>query len=321
MDEVVTQDVELETLDEKEREAFWDARVQEYFDGLKTKELRLEAPPILAPTDDFTATIISGGGSYSLKSISQGQGHAGPEYRMLDLQTNRPVRLTDFITAGSKIRYQGTFYIDRYADLVDLSNPTVLYPNPNHSWDGSDNTHVGGTGQGGTGNGARWRSNIWSNHFLYMNLYEAGRTGSSITDVQRLKYNWRTKHRKNGGAGISSRCELYCIIQTGSSVRRLRWESGATPDGFSGTGYDDTAGSSRWGNAVDNGSLVPYGYNTTWYGGSMGGYPGDAAMWAEIKEHIALGMLGGFVQTTGTVDGYSSWLTRVSVDLDFTIQY
>lgn len=313
MDEVVTQDVELETLDEKERTAFWDAKVQEYFDGLKTKELRLEAPPILAPNDDFTATIISGGGSYSLKSISQGQGHAGPEYRMLDLQTNRPVRLTDFITAGSKVRYQGTFYIDRYADLVDMSNPTVLYPSPNHSWDGNDNTHVGGTGtgDGGTaGNNSRWRSNIWSNHFMYMNLYEAGRTGSSVTEVKRLVYNYKVKEYGEGPSWYTQ-SEIYCKPSTGNSLKRARFVSSGSAPGYGQT--HNTISTTSREIVKSDGSLI--GYN--WHGGG----PSDSETWAEIKEHIALGMLGAFAPLTSNVTGHCSYVSAISVDLDFTIQY
>lgn len=314
MDEVVAQDVELEALDEKDHSAFWDARVQQYFDSMKTKELRLEAPPILAPTDDFTATVLDGGKDYSLKSIREGQGYAGPnDYKMQDLQTNRPVRLADFMQPGTRIRYDGAFYLDRYADLVDLSNPTVLYPRPDHSWDGDDNTHIGGTGTGdggSAGNDSRWRSNIWSNHFLYMNLYDAGRTADSIVEVQRLLYKYEVKEYGYNTSYTSS--EIYCKPSLSNSNKRAQYISRGSSPGYGNS--HNTISSTQLTIIKSDGTIM----GDRWHGG-IG--LSDAQTLQEIKEHISLGMLGAFSPLTAVVNNRCPYVSRVEIKLNFTVQY
>jgi hypothetical protein len=239
---------------------------------------------------------------------------------MQDLQTGRPVKLSDFIAPGTKVRYAGRFFIDRYADLVNLSATPVLWQLPNHTWDNNDNTHVGGTGtgDGGTdGNASRWRSCIWSNHFLYTNMFEAGRTGSNVIEVAKLTYNYKQKHYSDTVANKHTEAEIYCMKNTSDGVRRAAWRIRSSISPGYGTNIKDMVYEVR-----NNNAFVPWGYNNRWYGGQvLAGYPGDATCLAEIKDHIALGMLGGFVPTLSHVNGRNPYISAMSVDLDFTILY
>ena len=309
MAKVGTQDIELDTFSDEEREAFWGRRVQQYRQSERTREAR-EVPPVLAPTDEFTATIINAGSSYSLKSIREGQGYAGPNnYRMQDLQTGRPVRLSDFVSPGATVRYEGKFYFDRYADLVNQSAAPVLWDKPNHTWDKNDNTHVGGTGTGdggAAGNNSRWRACVFANHFLYTNFFLEGKTNvSDGTDLRTLKYYHKVKHYSNVG-------------HTGARFARLIFADGQSRGDYTsqGTGIG-TNFRERAYDVIINGSPVHPGNGIYWWSSSSN----SSNIVREVKEHILMGCQGTFAPSTAPQNSRSSYISQTHIEVDFTVTF